>query len=181
MHFKWDSNVARDITSELNRLEQELSDCSVDMDHCAAILRQMQGGGMDKVIEKYISLTDKLRKGLKGLEDRFSDTGRGINRATEMFENVETALRSKADGMTVGRSAESIGADAGWRGTPPLFYNVSSAAQTGPIGLDMAATPPWPALESVSQTVIIDQVSLNNDVLMPPWLQGIIDADSTMY
>ena len=181
MHFKWDSSVARDITSELNRLEQELSDCTIDIDHCAAILRQMQGGELSEVIEKYISLTGKLRKSLLGLEERFSDTGRGITRATEMFENVEASLRSRADGMTGGRSADSIGSDAGWRGTPPMFDSVSPAAQTGPIGLDAAGTPPWPALESVSQTVIIDQVSLNNDMVMPPWLQGVIDADYTMY
>jgi hypothetical protein len=182
MHFKWDSNVARDIASELNRLEQELSDCKIDMDHCATILLEMQGNKTDEAMEKFISLTGKLRRGLSRLEERFSDTGRGISRANEMFENNESLLQGKAEAMGGGRSVESIGGDPSWRGTAPMFYDVSSAGHPSPpIGLDMAAVPLWPTLEGVSRTVIIDQVSLNSNMVMPQWLQGIIDDENAMY
>lgn len=177
MQFKWDSSVARDIANELNRLEQELSDCKTEVERCTAILRQMQGGELSQTIEGYISLTGKLKKGLTGLEEGFSKTGRGITRANDMFESNELSLRRRADGMGSGHAPG--GEDVGWNGTPPLFYNIAGTIGTGPIGgLGLTPQPTiWPMLEGVQRTAVIDWSLPGGGVGMPLWLQNVIDGD----
>ncbi len=177
MHFKWDSSVARDIEIEMDRLREELGDCSAEIDRCTAILGEMQGGELNEVIAKYVSAAGKLKKGLLRLEETFQKTGRGIARANEMFENNELRLRHRADSM----GSEVPASDSGWvlNGTiTPVFYNIPGTVEYSPIMVE--ATSPvaqWPILQEVKRAVVIDQVSIGNGVVMPPWLESVIDTE----
>ena len=177
MHFKWDSSAARDISRELDRLQEELSDCGVEIDHCATILREMSNGS-DELIEKYLALTENLKKGVKRMEERFQKTSRGMDRASELFDRVEAELQRRAEGNDE-RLPTFVWGSGGVGGvaTGPVFYNIPNAWATAPIGAGESAPPtPWPVLERVSQAVVIDQVSPGN-VVMPPWLVGIVESD----
>ena len=185
MHFKWDSSVARDISTEMDRLGEEMADCAAELDHCAAILREMSGGDLSEVIEKYISAAGELKKGLVRMEERFRYTDKGIARANELFESNESALYRKAEELGSGSSAETtshgnaarIGI-SGISGTPPMFYNIPGIGSAAPIGTAGFLNKfPWPTLANVHQTVVIDQVTPGSGVITPPWLQGIIDTD----
>lgn len=180
MHFKWDSNVARDIASELNRLEEELSACTADVEHCSTILREMQEGELSELIGQYVSLTGKMKKRLMELEDCFQRTERGITRANEMFENTELELRRKANGIVDDGMvpwANIVG--PGVRNPSPLFYNIPGASEFIPLGVEaIAPGSPWPVLPDIRQTVVIDQVSINSGVVMPVWLQSAINAEN---
>lgn len=179
MHFKWDSSVARDIVTELNRLEENLNDCVSEVEQCAEILRQMQGGELSEAIERYISAAGKAKASLIELEESFQGTGKGLMRANELFEDNERTLQSLAEGMGNGNGMPpSAAGDAGSTETPPLFFDIPALSGFAPVGIaaSMPGTP-WPALQEVRQTVVIDQVSLSNSVIMPVWLQDIIDAD----
>lgn len=179
MHFKWDSSVARDITTELNRLEEELSDCVVEVEQCAAILQQMQGGDLSEAIDRYIELAGRAKKGLVNLEEHFQKTSRGILRANEMFENTELVLRQHADSMGGGSAMPfSSVTDIRPGETPPLFYNIPGmTVYEFPGGESVGPGSPWPILQEVNQTVVIDQISLSSGIVTPIWLQDIIDTD----
>jgi len=179
MHFRWDSSVARDISSELDRLEEELGESKAEIDRCATILREMAGSDSEGLIEKYISLTDELKKGMVRLEEGFNATSRGINRANELFDGNEQVLRSRAENMTAGNTAAQETGDPGWTGTPPLDYNMPGAATTvPPVGMDEPRrNTPWMPLEGIRQTVVIEQI-MSGGVVTPPWLQVIMENDS---
>ena len=178
MRFKWDSNVARDIEIDLDRLRDELGDCAVEIDRCTAILSEMEGGDMSNIIANYVSAAGKLKKGMRQLEETFRRTGRGIARANEMFENTEQSLRRRADGMG-GEAPEPVwGQGVTGHSVAPMFYNIPGIPGFGPIGFENTApSVPWPVLREVSRAVAIDQVSVGSGVMMPPWLQSIIDAE----
>ena len=107
MHFRWDSGVARDISSELDWLTEELDDCNAGIERCATILREMAGNDSDGLIENYISLIGELKKGMAKLEESFSATSRGINRANELIDGNEQVLRRQAEKMTAGSSTRT--------------------------------------------------------------------------
>jgi len=178
MRFRWDSGLARDISNELDRLEEELGDCKEEIDRCATILREMAGSDADGLIEEYISLTAELKKSVAKLEERFGATGRGINRASELFESNEQTLRGRAENMGAGEQTVSEAENVAWSGTAPIFYNIPGMATVPPIGEN---EPPrhvvWTPLAGISQTVIIDQI-LPGGMLTPPWFQVIIDSDN---
>ena len=179
MHFKWDSDVARDITNELNRLEEELGDCTAEVERGAAILRDMQGGQLSEIIERYVSLAGKMKRSLMDLEDCFRSTGRGITRANEMFEDLELRLRQRAEGMSGEAQNAMLYADASaCTPEPPVFFNVPGQQSTAPLGIGTGAfNDPWPALPGIRQTVVIDQFAFDRGVGMPLWLQGVMNAE----
>ena len=177
MHFKWDSNVARDIANELNRLEEDLNDCAVEIEHGSAILREMQAGQLSKVIEGYVSLAEKMKKSLIGLEERFHQTVRGINTADEMFESIEQALCRRA--VSLEETSKPIVVGAGAAGIPPVLFGESQTTCPEPVeGGAAAPASPWLVLPEIRHTVAIDQVSLNSGMATPFWLESIIDANN---
>lgn len=179
MHFKWDSSVARDISNELDRLEDNLGECMAEVDHCATILREMAGSDPEGLIEKYVSLTEELKKKMRRLGERFRKTSRGINNASELFEGNEQELLRRAESMGEGpASGVSDAGDPAWGGTAPLFFNIPGMGTVAPIGVDEAPRyPVWAPLEFVNQAVVIDQVAPEGGVVTPPWLLSIIDTD----
>jgi hypothetical protein len=183
MRFKWDSSVARDIAVDMDRLEQGTEDCVSEIHRGIEVLQQMQGGDMSRVIDKYISAADTLVRKLRSIADAFGDTGLGIKRADELFDSLEAQLNGRAQNMGGETSAPSHGAqDTVWSGmdqggVAPIFYNLPGAA-TAPVGPTRSYITRhefWPTLSGISRTVVVDQVSLNADMVTPQWLQDIID------
>ena len=179
MHFKWDSNVARDIAVEMDRLEQGISDCIVELDHCAGILEQMQGGDMSQAIEKYVGAAKQLTKNLRGLGEETRRTGRAIERADELFEGLEAEIKGRATGMG-GREANPEPFPTR-QAAVPLFYNTRvtvdprAMIMLGPRGGQRRQAPPvWPVLRTIERSVIIDQITIRPGMVTPQWLLGII-------
>ena len=177
MHFKWDSSVARDISKELYRLQEELGDSAVEIDRCAAILRDM-AKGPDELIEKYLAVAEDLKKGMRRLAEGFEGTSRGIDRASELFDRVEEEARRRAEGGDERLPTFEWGA-GGERGAGngPVFYNIPEAWGTAPIGAgEGRRAAPWPALDGVSRAVVIDR-GMPGGMIVPPWLAGILDSE----
>lgn len=174
MRFRWDSSAARDIAAEMGRLGLETEDCVAEIDRGKELLRQMQGGDMSQAIEKYISAADALCKKLRIIAEAFGETRRGINRADELFDELEADLNSRARNMgeygPVPLYAEADSwSDIAQDGVAPIFYNIPNASE--------ANGAPWPTLEQVNETVVLDRVSLNAGMVTPQWLEGIIDNE----
>ena len=178
MHFRWDSGVARDISSELDWLAEDLDDCNAGIERCATILREMAGNDSDGLIEKYISLIGELKKGMAKLEENFSATSRGINRANELIDGNEQVLKRQAENMTAGSAAAQENDDPGWSGTAPLFYNIpGKASSMPPVGMEEPRrNTSWMPLEGIRQAVVIEQIT-PGAIVRPPWLQVIIEND----
>lgn len=177
MHFRWDSSVARDIAKELDRLQEELSDCEAEIDRCATILLDM-ANGPDELIEKYLAVAENLKKGVKRMEERFHETSRGIDRASELFERVELELYRKAEGSGDRLPTFIWGSsDTNGIATGPVFYNIPNVHATTPVGVgEGAPIASWPALEGIGRAIVIDQVTPGG-VVTPPWLLGIVESD----
>ena len=177
MRFRWDSGVARDIVTELDRMEQELDDCVMEVDRGAGILAQMQGGDLSEAIGKYISAIDKLKKGLKRLSETCGSTSRGVLQADELFDGFEARLRGRVESMGTAGAAPGGGDAGAWSGAAPIGETVTTD-RTDPIihMIIPVRQPPWPILEGIGQTVVIDQVAANTDVVMPQWLAGIVHS-----
>lgn len=206
MHFKWDSEAAEQIADELNRLEEELNGCAAEMGNGSAILQEMQGGMMSEAIERYVTLAVKLKRALTELEERFHGTCRGIHRANELFEENERRLRRRIEGLDgeapvivtdpegpaappVSVDHPATGADdEGVFGTTPIApWPVMPGVQDGDLpitGADDEGTfcepepaIPWPLLPGVRQTVAIDMTVPGGSIVIPLWLQNIIDGN----
>lgn len=172
MHFRWDSEVAQQLGDELIRLEEELNSCATELENGTAILREMQGSGTGDAIERYIRLGARLKKALKALEEDFAGTGRGIRRANEMFEENERRLRRRCDGM----DGEAPGTTPGVG--VPLVSNDHPAAGADDEGRFCEPEPeiPWSLLPGIEQTVAIDMHVPGKSMVVPPWLQEIING-----
>lgn len=177
MRFRWDSDVARDISTEMDRLGEALADCSAELEKCIGILRQM-GQDPEGAIEKYAALAGTLKKDAGKLEERLAGAGRAVRQANELFETNEQALGRRAADMGSGSaSGLSEAGDPGWSGTAPMFYNVPGPAATPPMGTAWQDAPaPWPMPAGIAQAVIIDHTMLTGGMAMLPWLQGLIET-----
>ena len=179
MHFKWDGNVARDIAVEMDRLEQGISDCIVELDHCAGILEQMQGGDMSQAIEKYVGAARELKRGLRVIGEETRRTGRAIERADELIEGIEAQMKGRATGMGSREARPDPFPEK--RAAAPLFYNTRATVDPramimlGPRGGRRRDIPPvWPVIRAIERSVIIDQITVRPGVVTPQWLLGLI-------
>jgi len=182
MRFKWDSNVARDIASELNRLEGEVGECAVANNRAAAILRDMSGSfgeDLGEIVQKYVSVIQGLSKQIARLEDAVEETSQGITRGNELFEGLETTLRTKAMRVVEGDMGQMTSAFATYSPNldMPMFYNFPTPKSDVPPMFTVAAEENWSVFPGLQTAVEIDQMPGDIGVIVPTWLQGIIDTD----
>lgn len=174
MRLRWDSGVARDIITELDRIEQELDDCVQEVNRGAGILAQMQGGELSKAIEKYVSAAGKIGTSLKQLAEACNGTSRSVIRADELFDGFERQLRGRVEAMgSAGAPPEAGGAAGGSGGSMLDALNMDHSDPIIHLAIPVKRTP-WPILQGISRTVVIDQVAPHTDVVMPQWLLGIV-------